>query len=273
MWSNFLAPVRQRVLLNSVQCGAYSADRRQCRTPSCCSSRRLSTDVSISVLTASEVCDDWTNRSCRSWKKNRTSRAMQCWPWIRTPRFDTAVENCTLADSKNSSVAESLSNCGCLPSQISRSYRRSPFADCWTQPTNMFDAFKHWWTLKDVTGALMYTCVSPAYEWSVSPERATTSNSSSVYRRNSNGTPWNSCMMNANDRHNVLAACERTGTTWFTAALCLWYQTAAPDDVTGCRGPRGLRQHRDQAERTTWHLDMWRRKRRGIRQRQGRSLR
>ena len=65
-----------------------------------------------------------TSRSCLNWKKqdrqsDETWSAMLSWRSIRTPRSDTVVENWTLADSRDSSVAESLSSCCRVPSHTS----------------------------------------------------------------------------------------------------------------------------------------------------------
>jgi len=91
--------------------------------------------------------------------------------------FDTVVENWTSADSKDSSVVESLSSCCGVPSQVSCVLSAFIFSlllyiRASTRSTHLTNALVE--LEEDATGTLKYTRVSSAYEWPVCPERAST---------------------------------------------------------------------------------------------------
>jgi len=117
------------------------------------------------------------------WQSEATWLAMLSWPSIRTPRFDTVVEIWIRADSKDNSVAESLSSCCLVPSHNNCTFSafiRSLLLDIHASTCSIHST--NCWTVVEVdaAGALMYTCMSSAYECPVSPELATTSNSSAT---------------------------------------------------------------------------------------------
>jgi len=121
---------------------------------------------------------------------------MVSWPSMLTPRSSTADDGLTRADSSGSSVVVSLTSCCHVPSHtscvlsafifslllhIQASMRSTQARKCCVE------------TDADAAGALMYTCVSLAYECSTSPALEMMSNNSVVYNRNSNGPRTEPC--------------------------------------------------------------------------------
>jgi len=121
---------------------------------------------------------------------------MVSWPSILTPRSSTADDNLTRADSSGSSVVVSLASCCRVPSHTScvlSAFILSLLLRIQASMRSMHVMKRCVETDADAAGALMYTCVSLAYECPTSPALEMMSNNSAVYNRNSNGPRTEPC--------------------------------------------------------------------------------
>ena len=155
---------------------------------------------------------------------------------IRTPRLDTVVENWTWADSTDSSVVESLLSFVVYRARLAASYRRSSLADCWTSKHQHTQHIQRtpWWSMRKML--LVHWCI-PACRLLMNDQQV--QNSPDDTEQLSGVQHELAAWQTINDRRNILAVCDCTGTIWSTSALCLWCQTTAPDDVTRCHAVKG----------------------------------
>ena len=174
MWSYFLVPVTTQWVLDSLEFLQQAVTDTvqqavaviQAATDECMHQRF--------IRIYSQWRPDHSNLSHQE-KQDRQSdatwSAMLSWPSITTPRSDTVVENWTLADSRDSSVVESLSSCCRVPSHTScvlSAFILSRLLDIHAS-TRSTHSTNIWVVVEvDAAGALMYTYVSSAYEYPVS---------------------------------------------------------------------------------------------------------